>query len=129
MKSSSNMTKICVVRSPSFSRCFNPFMIQSNPLSHFIVDENEYISSLRKRVESLGLPWLVEPDNTYADAKEIKDQGFDIIIVTPGLKLLFARRGFDKRKVVHLDYFSYATQNVNVAIRRIKEAIQASEVS
>lgn len=129
MKNSSNITRICVVCSPSFSRCFNPFMIQSNALSHVIVDENEYISSLRKCVESLGLQWLVERDNTYADATEIKDQGFDIIIVIPGLKLLFARREFDKRKIIHLDYFSYATQNVNVAICKIKEAINASEIS
>ncbi|GDX04784.1 nitrogen fixation protein NifS [Buttiauxella sp. A111] len=104
-------------------------MIQSNALSHVIVDENEYISSLRKQVEILVLQWLVERDNTYADATEIKDQGFDIIIVIPGLKLLFARREFDKRKIIHLDYFSYATQNVNVAISKIKEAIDESETS
>ena len=43
-----------------FSRCFNPIMMQSNALSHVIVDEDEYIALLRTRVESLGLPWLIE---------------------------------------------------------------------
>jgi hypothetical protein len=101
-------------------------MMQGNALSHFIVDHNEYIYSLRKQVESLDLPWLVESDTTYADAKEIELQGFDIIVVIPGLKFMFARRGFDKKKIIHLDYFSYSTKNVHVAIRRIKEVINSS---
>lgn len=126
MENSNRMTKICVVCTPSFSICFNPIMMQGNALSHFIVDHNEYISSLRKQVESLGLPWLIESDTTYADAKEIELQGFDIIVVIPGLKFMFARRGFDKKKIIHLDYFSYSTKNVNVAIRRIKEVINSS---
>lgn len=128
MISKREITKICMVCSPSFSRCFNPIMMQSNALSHVIVDEDEYIALLRTRVESLGLPWLIEKDTTYSDAKEIQEQGFDIILAIPGLKLMFASRKFDKNKIIHLDYFSYATKDVNVAVQKLKSVINANKI-
>lgn len=103
-------------------------MIQSNALSHVIVDEDEYIALLRTRVESLGLPWLIEKDTTYSDAKEIQEQGFDIILAIPGLTLMFASRKFDKNKIIHLDYFSYATKDVNVAVQKLKSVINANKI-
>lgn len=125
MINDSKTIKICVICSPSFSRCFNPIMIQGNALSHFVVDEDEYISLLQERVASLGLPWLVQKDDTYANATELQNQGFDILLAIPGLRLMFARRGFNKNKVIHLDYFSYVTKDVNVSIKRINDAINA----
>ncbi|UNK60963.1 hypothetical protein [Buttiauxella ferragutiae] len=115
--------KVYIVCTPSFSRCFSPLMMQGNPLSPFIINPDDYIIALQNKVVSYHLPWDIIKDNTHADSNEILQQSPDIVLVTPGLKLMFARGDIPKNKIIHLDYFNYSTKNVDVAITDIKKVI------
>lgn len=115
--------RICFVSTPSFSICLNPISMQKGGAFTFFNDAETFINLTQTRIDSLSLPWVVLKDSSYADAKKIKDAGFDLILLAPGLKYMFYRNGFDKSKVIHISFNDYTTNNINNIIDKIKKVI------
>lgn len=115
--------KICFVFTPSFSICLNAISMQKGGVFTFFKDADDFVNSIQKKINSLKLPWLVLKDNSYADAKQIEVDGFDLILLAPGLKYMFYRNGFDKSKVIHISFNDFSTSNIDSIINQIKEVI------
>ena len=115
--------KICFVSTPSFAICFNTISMQRGGVFTFFKNADSFVDLIQKKINSLELPWLVLKDNNYADAKQIAVDGFDLILLAPGLKYMFYRNGFDKRKVIHISFNEYTTNNVGSIIHKIKEVL------
>ena len=71
------------------------------------VSPESYVDALNSDIARNNLPWSVMLGNTDSDGGELNNKGADAIICTSGLRFLFIRNGFDKRRVIHLGGFEY----------------------
>ena len=115
--------KICFVFSPSFSLTLNPFAMQGGGVFTFYTDEDEFLESLQKQIDIKGYRWEVSKDTTHADGAEIKKSGFDYILLAPGLKFMFYKNGFERRKIIYLDFYDFNTSDVESIIVKMNEVI------
>lgn len=87
-----DVLNICFVFTPSFGITLNPFAMQKGGVFTFYTDEDDFLTALQNKINSKGYQWKVSKDTTHANGAEIKESGYDYILLAPGLKFMFYKK-------------------------------------
>ncbi len=83
--------------------------------------EDKYISAVRKAIENRNLEWTIERDDTESDIKELIAKEAQVLVCAPGLRFMFHRKGFDKKRIVYLSMMEYLNNDVKPVMRKLRE--------
>jgi len=84
-------------------------------------NENNYVAEVQRTLDKNHPGWIIIADDTEANIEKIIEQNATLIVCAPGLKFQFYSNGFDKKRIIHLNTFDYASKNVTPVMKKVKE--------
>jgi hypothetical protein len=126
MKESLQMKNIVFIYMPSPTLFRVPGFGAGGGFAYFRADK--YIAAVQRAINNRKLNWCFTRDTSESNIETLIANNVQLLVCAPGLRFMFYRKNFDKRRMVFLTTMEYLNNDVRPVMRKLREWEDVSEL-
>jgi hypothetical protein len=119
MKESLPMKSIVFIDIPSPTLFRSPIFGANGALGYFRAEK--YIAAVQSAISKRQLHWSFTLDTSESNIDTLIANDVQLLVCAPGLRFMFYRKDFDKRRMVFLTTMEYLNNDVRPVMRKLRE--------